>query len=84
MNELIQKWLDNQFTAEDVIPAMLYYDSLYNDGKLTPTDVMKFLMAFQFPLDSFIEVLMQKICKKENILVYTLYDKNGKLLKRYV
>jgi len=84
MKEIFSKWLQaKQLTLEDIITILLEYDSLYNDGSLTPEKVVFLLNSVSLPVKTMINSAMFKIAYKNGWDITSVYDKNGKLIMRF-
>lgn len=82
----MDKWMLLQpFTQEDVLYLFLEYDQTFNEGKVTPQQVLALL---QFPpaqmgLNEAIRNIIKRLSIKHNLEWADIYKPDGSFLARY-
>lgn len=85
MDEIFKKWINYGYIDldKDLIPVMLEYDNLYNDGTLTAQDCLQFLRSIQLPWKEFVDGMLKMIARKKQGQLVEVYDRKKMLLRRY-
>ena len=84
IKEIFNKWIETgTVSQEDIVPILLEYDLLYNEGKATPEQCMVAAQLMSFNLGECITRALKMIAYKWDGQLQEVYDKNGKLLRRY-
>lgn len=84
IKEIFNKWIETgAISQEDIVPILLEYDSLYNDGTVTPEQCMIVAQMMAFNLSEGITRALKMIAYKWNGQLVESYSPTGQLLKRY-
>lgn len=73
------------FDQDDVIFLFLEYDRLFNEGKVTPSQVVAMLQfpPVQFGLNEAIKTMVKRISIKRQLEWADIYKQDGSFVARY-